>query len=97
MFEHVDFVGNRDCQRSSGTTFTNYHCDNRHRQPGHLKEVAGNGLRLTALLSAQAGICTRSVNQCQNRAIEFRRELPKSFVGKVLRRVLVEEENKVDA
>ncbi|HEY4721339.1 MAG TPA: hypothetical protein VII92_05805 [Anaerolineae bacterium] len=29
--------------------------------------------------------------------IEFRRELPKSFVGKVLRRVLVEEENKVDS
>ena len=29
--------------------------------------------------------------------IEFRRELPKSFVGKVLRRVLVEEENKVNS
>jgi long-chain acyl-CoA synthetase len=29
--------------------------------------------------------------------IEFRRELPKSFVGKVLRRVLIEEESKMNA
>jgi long-chain acyl-CoA synthetase len=29
--------------------------------------------------------------------IEFREELPKSFIGKILRRMLVEEDNQLDS
>src|SRR5260370_22686725 len=52
VLQHQDAVSNGDRERSAASAFAGDGSDDGNLQPSHLPHAAGNGLRLSALLSA---------------------------------------------
>ena len=75
IFSHHDPIPYSYAYGPSACPLTYDNANNRHAEPRHLKKVTGNRLGLPLLLSLYAGICTGSVDQGDNRLVEFFRKL----------------------
>src|SRR5436190_20681282 len=63
VLEHQHAVGEPDGERAARAALTDHGRDNRGAERGHLYEIAGDRLGLTALFGAEPGVGTRRVHQ----------------------------------
>ncbi len=56
MLEHQDAIADAERQCAAAAAFADHRDDDRHLQRGHLPQVHGDGLGLSALFGADAGI-----------------------------------------
>ena len=74
ILHHKDKITHRDGKRTTRAAFADNGRDHRNPNLGHHVQVAANGLRLAALLGANAGIGARRVDEGEKRQTElFRR------------------------
>src|SRR4029078_11527684 len=73
--EHQRRVADRDRQRAAGPAFADDRHDDRRAQAGHFVQVATDGLRLAALLGADAGKRARCIDEREQRQAELLGEL----------------------
>ena len=78
VLQHQYPVADADRQRATGTALADHHADHRYPQPAHLEQVAGDGLALSTLLGADAGIGPRRVDEGQYRQPEALGQLHQS-------------------
>src|SRR5690606_486511 len=70
VLQHHQTVADTDCQRTTGTTLTDYSGDDRRLQTRHYLKVPGNRLALTALFSVDTRIGTGRVDKGDDRHVE---------------------------
>src|SRR5579864_2444408 len=75
VFHHENAIGYRDGERAAAATYADNGCNDRNLQAGHLAQVVGDGFGLSALFGLHPGICAVSVDQGEDRAAEFFRDL----------------------
>src|SRR5581483_923829 len=66
-----DPVSDRNCQCTTASPFASDGADDGDLNARHLPQVAGNGLRLSTFLGAQAGVSTGRVHKCEDGPAEF--------------------------
>src|SRR5512135_2209872 len=75
MLQHQDAVGDAERKRPAAAPFADDDRNDRDGEPRHLVEVPRDGLALTTLLRAYAGVCAGRVDERQHGEAELLREL----------------------
>src|ERR1700758_3889201 len=75
FFHDEDPVRDRESQSSTGTAFACDGGDGGNAEPGHFAQVASDGFCLSALFGAEAGVCSHEIDESEDGAVEFFRQL----------------------
>ena len=71
ILKHHHDVGHGNRERAARSAFTDHAGDDGNPKPRHFKEIAADGLGLTALLGIDAGIRTRRIDKGDDRKIKL--------------------------
>ena len=78
ILHHVHTIADANAQCTTACALTNDHADHGHFQADHLINISRDRFALSSLLGLKARICTRRIDECNNRFIKFLRQFHQS-------------------